>query len=1055
MNQHLFDSKMWSVEIERVERLIQKVGSFFIFIAAAGWWCGSAGAQTLLTLDASGAPGMDGSIERDYSTSPGASSGRGRPGNSASPSTPGQPGGLIDILMRDLNPVGHSAIIGISGTVGKTNLNRNLEYSPTDQYIFLDARGGRGGHGGRGGDGEGGCNGRDGSNATRNSRGGNGTNGCDGGDGGPGTPGSPGGPGGTVRVHLDQNDTHLIMLVRADVNGGPLSNPGKNGKGGRGGSGGDGGSSLSWTTTRVTGRRCDSDYTVNNSNGSRTVKKGACHDVTTTDSHSMSGGTDGSDGRDGVTKNNSVPGGVQGPNGKFEVIVHYENGSTETFARPYDLELRSFTMLDENLDGIFEFGERVLISGIKVKNVGQMPTPAGKSDVLVLLGSSAWAVADPVMLKVPQLKAGMEFTLPDQLSFVIKDSGLIGTDRRAVVEDRITPIAKVTRVEKTFEGFRLPKALTVTYPVEITPIDVRPSIGPGEKARIVWRVKNLSQKAFGANSELKRILSTGLSLEGGDGRRDQISYLAPSDQKSWNLTDGFVQAISQIPPGGEVLIEGEIAIGPEALSYTSFELSSGLSLQSYGESIPRKIQKNSFSIRVAQVYSHDPEASLLLLADKDSNREEILAWKKLTEKIGLKMNIWDVSYYGFFSLTRMLEKQRGTIENMYAHKTIIVPAGSNQNLRTEKPLAFLSRTEFLRAAVRTKLNMLVLGDEFGIETQLTGSLLRPDEPRLTNVASIEEALKASEKYGSIDESELPGPGYSISVKSSQFSKPVPKELIRRAEKFLSQMKKENPSLGFRIDSSFDGSISEPGTLRDTYHLGNLEVMPVHRRNSGRLVVLSVPSQELRSANFILSQENLRAVLLGLSLREKMKVFRKALGSDDSVLEKATRDALIYEMAFQLQTAAYENEGSEAARKRQAFFSEILESLESSVKPRPFPGNPARVYELIASIDLFTARVLEGPSSALVQDNWEYQIRKTLLSVSGISGSADVKLAEEEIKKAIQILEEKAQSRKRILPGISKADNYRHLLLWPALHRAQGTDRDLYDSQTIFKKGVKQ
>jgi hypothetical protein len=844
------------------------------------------------------------------------------------------------------------------------------------------------------------------------------------------------------------------MLVRPDVSGGAGSKPGKNGKGGSGGRGGDGGSGLSWTTTRVTGRRCDPDYTVNNRNGSRTVVKGACHDVTTTDTHSMPRGFDGSNGTDGATRNNPVSGGPPGPNGKFEVIVQNENGSSDTYARPYNLELRSFTMLDENRDGIFEFGERVLISGITVKNVGQMPTPAGKSDVLVLLGSSTWAIADPAMLKVPPLKEGMEYTLPDQLMFVIKDTGLVGTDKRAVVEDRITPLAKVTRVEKTFEGFRLPKTLTVTYPVEITPIDVRPSIGPGERARIVWKVKNLSQKAYGANSELKRLLSTDLKWVGGDAQKDQISYLVPRDQKSWNLTDGFIQAITQIPPGGEVLIEGEVEIGSEALPYTNFELSSGLNLQTHGESAPRKIQKNSFSIRVAQVYSHDPEASLLLLADKDSNREEILAWKKLSEKIGLKMNIWDVSYYGFFSLTRLLEKERDSIENMYAHKTIIVPVGSNQYLRAEKPLAFLSRTEFLRAAVRTKLNMLVLGGELGSESGLTASLLRPDEPRLTSVASVEEALKASEKYGSFDETELPGSGYSISVMSTQFSKPVPEELIARAEKFLSQMKKDNPALGFRTESSFSGAISKSGTLRDTYHLGNLEIIPVHRRNSGRLVVLSVPNQELRSADYILSQENLRGLLLSLSLKEKVKAFRKALESGDSVLEKASRDALIYEVAFQLQTAAHEKEGSEseAAKKLDALLSELL---ESSGKSGRFPGNPARMYELIASVDLFAEKVLEGPSRSPVQDKWESQIRKALLSASGVSGSTDRKAVEEEIKKVAQFLEEKARTRKGILPGISKVDNYRHLLLWPALHRAQGTDRDLYDSQTIFKKGVKQ
>ncbi len=1050
MIEHLFDSKTWAIEIGRFGFLGQKTKRILIFFAAMAFCFASAGAQTLLTLDASGADGLDGSIERDYSTSPGASSGHGRGGHAASPSTPGHPGGLIDILMRDLSPAGQRATISFSGSVGKNNFNRSIEYRPTDQFILLDTRGGRGGNGGHGGDGEGGCNGRDGSNATRSSRGGNGTDGCDGGDGGPGTPGSPGGPGGTVRVRLDQKDTHLIMLVRPDVSGGAGSKPGKNGRGGSGGRRGDGGSGYSWTTTRVTGRRCDSDYTVNNSNGSRTVKKGACHDVTTTDSHSNPGGFDGSNGRDGATRNNPVSGGPPGPNGKFEVIVQNEDGSSDTYERPYNLELRSFTMLDENRDGIFEFGERVLISGITVKNVGQMPTPAGKSDVLVLLGSSTWAIADPAMLKVPQLKAGMEYTLPDQLSFVIKDSRLIGTDTRAVVEDRITPIAKVTRVEKTFEGFRLPKTLTVTYPVEITPLDVRPSIGPGERARIVWKVKNLSKKAYGANSELKRILSTDLKLVGGDAQKDQISYLVPTDQKSWNLTDGFIQAITQIPPGGEVFIEGEVAIGAEALPYTNFELSSGLNLQAYGESAPRKIQKNSFSIRVAQVYSHDPEASLLLLADKDSNREEILAWKKLTEKIGLKMNIWDVSYYGFFSLTRILEKQRDTFENMYAHKTIIVPVGSNQNLQTEKPLDFLSRTEFLRASVRSKLNMLVLGGELGTESGLTASLLRPDEPRLTSVASIEEALKASEKYGSFDETELPGSGYSILVMSTQFSKPVPEELIARAGEFLSQMKKDNPSLGFRIESSFSGAISEPGTLRDTYHLGSLEVIPVHRRNSGRLVVLSVPNQELRSADYILSQENLRALLLGLSLKEKVKAFRKALDSGDSVLDKATRDALIYEVAFRLQTATHEKESSEAVKKLDALLSELL---GSSVNSGPFPSNPASVYELIASIDLFAAKVLEGSSRAAVQDKWESSIRKTLLNASGVSSSTGRKAVEEEIKKAARFLEEKARTRKSILPGIGKVDNYRHLLLWPALHRAQGTDRDLYDSQTIFKKGV--
>ncbi|MCB0363342.1 MAG: hypothetical protein KDD35_11495, partial [Bdellovibrionales bacterium] len=371
-------------------------------------------AQTLISLDASGRSGENGSVEHDYSTRRGSASGRGRSGNSASPSTPGQSGGLIDVLMKDLSPDGsiepQKVFISISGTVGPGLVDQKLEYMPSSQFILFDVHGGRGGNGGQGGDGEGGCNGRDGRDATRSFSGENGTDGCPGGDGGSGTPGSDGGAGGKIRIHMDQKDTHLLMLVKTDISGGPPGDPGKNGRPGEGGRGGQGGSSYSWTTTRVVGKRCDPDRMVNNGNGSRTVQKGACHDVTTTDRHTQSGGFDGRNGADGVIKSGPVNGGTQGLDGQFQITIHQEAGPSQTFTRPYNLVLRSFTMEDENHDGIFEPGEKVFVSGIKVQNIGEIPTPKGKSDVLIFLGSSAWIIADPHMLKAPQIEAGKEYT---------------------------------------------------------------------------------------------------------------------------------------------------------------------------------------------------------------------------------------------------------------------------------------------------------------------------------------------------------------------------------------------------------------------------------------------------------------------------------------------------------------------------------------------------------------------------------------------------------------------------------------------------------------------
>lgn len=81
-------------------------------------------------------------------------------------------------------------------------------------------------------------------------------------------------------------------------------------------------------------------------------------------------GDDGPRGRNGNPVEDMLLRGAAGPDGRAQVIVRYANGDRPRYDRCYDLELVDFDLEDENGDGIFEPGERVIVRRITVKNAG-------------------------------------------------------------------------------------------------------------------------------------------------------------------------------------------------------------------------------------------------------------------------------------------------------------------------------------------------------------------------------------------------------------------------------------------------------------------------------------------------------------------------------------------------------------------------------------------------------------------------------------------------------------------------------------------------------------
>jgi hypothetical protein len=63
--------------------------------------------------------------------------------------------------------------------------------------------------------------------------------------------------------------------------------------------------------------------------------------------------------------------GQDGRDGSFGIFIRDQKGHvTGPFSSPFKVELVDFDVIDGNEDGIFEFGEEIILKNIQVKNSG-------------------------------------------------------------------------------------------------------------------------------------------------------------------------------------------------------------------------------------------------------------------------------------------------------------------------------------------------------------------------------------------------------------------------------------------------------------------------------------------------------------------------------------------------------------------------------------------------------------------------------------------------------------------------------------------------------------
>ncbi|CAF1275340.1 unnamed protein product [Adineta ricciae] len=513
-----------------------------------------------------------------------------------------------------------------------SDVNHNFQLANSKGIILVQASGGDGGDGGHGGDGgNGGSGGRGGSGYSgiaghdgrgEGASGGNGGRGGDGGRGGRGGNGGNGGSGGNGgnagaggHVQVRSLDARLLMLIelncRAGINGkgGHCGRGGHYGNGGAGGSGGKGGWGGRGGPNGSNGR--DGMPGTNGSNGS--------------DGHS---GNHGHHGHDGCTASD---GSIQ------YAVVDADDNIIETGPDKYHASICSYTITDENNDGIYEPNSDFFITNIEWTNNGAMTLPSGS----ILSFPSTEYISSNIEDVSVLPGAYVNELLVDHHRFKCH---LNAAPTPSINQPYIHPVkitSNINLLNRLFSGSEFSTSLMCQYPIQITHIEIPTFLGPNERAIVTIHFTNISTRSYGtcldSAGSIEFILSTHPLLRISPINGEHTYQITPNGRGHYKMNE-------EIPPQSTKHINFEIMLDDNAFDqlYESLFWNLDLSLRDM------QIEQHRNSIRVVPTFKSNIRTDVLLVTNTLVNRAEFLAYRKLFQLFKYSSQTWDVERYGAF-----------------------------------------------------------------------------------------------------------------------------------------------------------------------------------------------------------------------------------------------------------------------------------------------------------------------------------------------------------------------------------------------------------------------
>lgn len=859
-------------------------------------------ARQTLTFDASGRNGHNG--QDGWNGHDGGRGQDGGQGGDASSPSPGQHGGLCELVLRsgatDPSLGAHQLLIeGYVQAAGAGQSQVKEQLSPGQLgKLVVRAQGGRGGAGGVGGDGGDGGTGHSGSDATRYSSGGDGGRGGDGGDGGRGTSGANGGDGGRCLLRMAQGDTWILMALEGAVQpedlvqGGRGGPSGHHGQGGSGGSGGPGGDSYSWTETRT-----------------RSVTKidaegRAYQDTETYHEHFRnSGGSRGPSGSRGWTPNTALRTGRHGAPGQFVFEVHSPQGAQRWPGR-YNLELVDFTLSEdqpEDSDGILEFGEVVRASHFLVRNTGRMPTPP-QQRIRLILQQGQWLhpLGDELFLE-QSLAPGEHTVLEGHLRLRVSEADIQEPGDPFVVQEEVHPRAlqlgpesadrpaQATAFQRAYEDFVFTQTLTAQYPVENREgITALRSLAAGEKTWILFDVANVSEKALGAEAARARPVGVQIEFLGGDVPLEDLVF-EDSEGRALDLGrrsggfEGLFVPLPRIEAHQSVHVRGRVGFKEHVAPYSGATLRYTLWLEDREEAGRwRLAQRREITLRAEPAYRWRPESRVTLVTHNNTTQHAFLAWKRLLEEeLGLPFDHWSIARYGHFDHQKELADGTRLREHMEDRVALVLnqPFQARHSDQTDLPSDYIKGEDFRRGATSNNTHFLLVGSgQFGLRQWLeptselrTGGDDFPDKDRFLQ----KEARTGGPLTTEIFKEDITTDFDEVALHSWSFPFMTPdasKELDKEAHKLQQTLVRMHPNRRYVLIKDEIDAPERAGRrwlLFPRWRVGSVEVRRSLNTETSSAVSLLAQGESMGDPTFIFSPEVRYAVLLALPFEEKL------------------------------------------------------------------------------------------------------------------------------------------------------------------------------------------
>ncbi|MGB7342922.1 MAG: hypothetical protein WBD20_01805 [Pirellulaceae bacterium] len=852
--------------------------------ADAGAFATDGELDCIVQIDVLGRDGANGRDGRSFFQPPRGAGVNGQRGGDATPAVPGQHAGAVDVRLTYSHGDRESGKLQINGVVDTADDPPRDVSVPVaigeSGYVYIRGIGGKGGDGGHGGNGQPGSEGYRGRNATRYSSGGNGGPGGHGGNAGNPTDGAPGGQGADVRLTVGEQDQGLLMLVKGNLAGGDIGFAGKPGRGGKGGSGGPGGSSYHWTETK----------TYRDSQGNTRTR---------TVFRSNPGGSRGRNGSDGASSFYRAKDAIPGLPGRLMIEVVGEGGRVDRFDSPYDLELISFDIVGEY--DILEPDSLVAVENVTIRNSGGMPTPANY-DVRFFLDTDEWVLQDDRHLFLQHaIDSDEYYTFEAQgLLFRIGDHVVDHPRRRPFrLRHWIDPHATMeSGIHRPFTDFENGELATIQFPVELTAITCLNSLAPGESTRVIWAITNIGTETFD-HKYLHRAVQTYVRMLGGDVDLQHLQFFDHQNRAYDLLKDDLTIPLRAFGPGETRVLETRIGVKDheDVIAYQGFALGVLLN-QQRPVSSPEKEQyrcvdyRKAF-IRVAERYLREEGSRFLLVANHRTDVNDINKWTQMADYFGSSLDVWDVSYYGFFDLVRAVEKDKSLLEQ-WRGMTIIVP-NNYYETPAGQTVAFrqLAKSQFLKAAADYDINFYVVGDSrTGGESMLQTALIPVSDDQLpSQLTTQKDFLKQIKRWNKY----IAGAGDVVGNKTkeaSQFAdtelgavhefdidkrtilfQPKKEWLERHAKDLQRKLQKEDPLHRWVVVHRYDtGDTDTNWGFFKRRQVGKLEARRTLDSTKGSAVLYEVDAIDLADDDFITSQQNKHGMFLALKFEDKVDRF---------------------------------------------------------------------------------------------------------------------------------------------------------------------------------------